>query len=87
MGKNWGEKDFGKLMVFNNRAGTNYSTVNIFQPTFDTYMWQYQKSNGKYLPNAYSWTYKRPDSTSCNLQLHLIHGTTVCFRVCNRLIW
>jgi hypothetical protein len=64
MGKNWGEKDFGKLMVFNNRAGSNYSTVNIFQPTFDTYMWQYQKNNGKYLPNTYSWIYKRPDSTS-----------------------
>lgn len=64
MGKNWGEKDFGKLMVFNNRAGANYSTVNIFQPTFDTYMWQYQKSSGKYLPNTFSWSYKRPDSTS-----------------------
>ncbi len=64
MGKNWGDKDFGKLMVFNNRVGSNYSTVNIFQPTFDTYMWLYPKNGNKYLPNTFSWTYKRPDSTA-----------------------
>jgi len=64
MSKNWGEKDYGKLMVFNNRAGSNYSTVNIFVPTFDTYFWQYKKSDQKFLPETFSWSYKRPDSTA-----------------------
>ena len=41
-------------MVFNNRVGSNYSTVNIFQPAFDTYMWAFQKSGNKFLPNNFS---------------------------------
>jgi hypothetical protein len=64
MGKNFGERDFGKLMVFNNRAGANYSTVNIIETNFDNYFWKYNKTGNTYLPKNFSWTYRRPDSTA-----------------------
>lgn len=64
MGKNFGEKDFGKLMVFNNRAGSNYSSVNIIETNFDNYFWKYNKSGNTYLPKTFYWSYKRPDSTA-----------------------
>lgn len=64
MGKNFGEKDFGKLMVFNNRVGSNYSAVNIIETNFDNYFWKYNKSGNTYLPKTFYWSYKRPDSTA-----------------------
>lgn len=64
MAKKFGEKDFGKLMVFNNRAGSNYSTVNIIETKFDNYFMEYGKNGNTYLPNGFFWTYKRPDSTA-----------------------
>lgn len=62
MGKNFGERDFGKLIVFNNRAGANYSTANIIETNFDNYFWKYNKSGNTFLPKSFYWTYKRPDS-------------------------
>ena len=58
------DPNFGKLMVFNNRAAVDHSTVHIIAPTFDEYDWSYGKSGATFLPENFDWTYKRPDSTS-----------------------
>jgi len=35
--------DFGKIMVFNNRVGADFSAVNIIDPGWDMYKWRYAK--------------------------------------------
>ena len=56
--------DYGKIVVFNNRVGDNFSTANIFIPPWDMYTWTYEMSGGAYLPTAFDWTFKYPgDST------------------------
>jgi len=64
MGLKLGDDNFGKLMVFNSRFGSDHSTVSIIQPVFDTYFWEYIKSGNGYMPKSVSWTYKREDSTA-----------------------
>jgi len=62
--KNTGEKNFGKIFVFNNRAGADFSSVNIIEPNFDYYLWKYLKNGNVYFPKTFYWAYKRPDSTA-----------------------
>jgi len=62
--KNTGEKDFGKIFVFNNRAGADFSSVNIIEPNFDYYLWKYLKNINVFFPKTFYWAYKRPDSTA-----------------------
>ena len=54
----------GKLVVFNNRVGEDYSTVNIFNPVFDTYEWEYTMTGNRWGPEFFDWTYQTPDSTT-----------------------
>jgi hypothetical protein len=50
--------EYGKVVVFNNKLGPNYSAVHTFSPTFDTYEWEYPKdTNGVWGPNSFDWTY------------------------------
>ena len=42
--------DYGKIAVFNNRVGADYSTVNIFTPPFDMYSWGYTQSGSTFGP-------------------------------------
>lgn len=50
--------EFGKLVVFNNKIGPNYSAVHTFSPVFDSYEWEYtQLSNGGWGPSTFDWTY------------------------------
>jgi hypothetical protein len=50
--------EYGKVVVFNNKLGPNYSAVHTFSPTFDTYEWEYPKdTNGVWGPNTFDWTY------------------------------
>ncbi len=50
--------EFGKVVVFNNKIGPNYSAVHTFSPIFDTYEWEYTKdSTGFWGPNSFDWTY------------------------------
>ena len=51
-------QDVGKLMVFNNRAGEDYSTVNTLIPSFDTYEWEYPMTDGRWGPPSFDWTYQ-----------------------------
>lgn len=57
------DPDYNKLMLFNNRVSSAHSTVNIIDPIFVTYGWEYQMLGGKFLPENHDWTYQRPDST------------------------
>ena len=52
--------DFGKIVVFNNRVGPDYSTVNIFNPGFDMYSWSYTMSGGTFGPDDFDWTAVHP---------------------------
>tara|TARA_B110000908_G_scaffold131204_1_gene154388 strand:+ start:893 stop:1813 length:921 start_codon:yes stop_codon:yes gene_type:complete len=56
--------DYGKIMVFNNRFGADYSTVEIVSPNWDGYKGGYVMSNGVFEPIDYDWHYQRPDSTA-----------------------
>lgn len=64
---NWIEKgliDEGKIMVFNNQAGTpeNYSDVIIIDPPIDE-NGNYTYDGGAYLPNEVSWKYEAEKPT------------------------
>ena len=52
---------FGKVAVFNNRAGSDFSTVNIFTPPFDMYDWEYPLDGSYWGPTESDWTYTHPD--------------------------
>lgn len=56
--------DYGKIMVFNNRYGSDFSTVEIISPNWDGYKSGYVMSDGVFEPTDYSWHYQRPDSTA-----------------------
>jgi hypothetical protein len=50
--------EYGKIAVFNNKVGPDYSTVHTLSPVFDTYEWQYDTlANGDWGPTSFDWTY------------------------------
>ena len=53
--------DAGKIAVYNNQAGSNYSTVNIFAPFFDMYE-GYAVLGETYAPADFDYTYAHPDT-------------------------
>ncbi len=55
--------DYGKIVVFNNRVGDDYSTANIFVPAWDMYNSSYEMSAGAYLPTEFDWTFTHPEPT------------------------
>ena len=55
--------DFGKLMIFNNRIGGDYSEVCIIAPLFDSYNWEYTMTATQYPPFVPSWIYQAPNPT------------------------
>ena len=55
-----GKVDFGKVMVFNNRVGADFSTVNIFDPMFDDYDGNYMIMDGQYIPTDFDLTLTHP---------------------------
>jgi len=56
--------DYGKIMIFNNRFGEDYSTVEIVSPNWDGYKGGYVMSDGIFEPSDYHWHYQRTDSTA-----------------------
>ncbi len=58
------DPNYGKIAVFNNRVGANFSTVNIFNPNFDMYEGAFPFEAGKYLPNEFSRTEVHPIDSS-----------------------
>ena len=62
---NWitdGYPNEGKIMIFNNQAGGDYSTVDIVNPPIDA-TGNYIYTSGAYLPNTFHWTYQAPVPT------------------------
>lgn len=55
---------FGKIAVFNNQAGPDFSTVNTLRPSWDMYSWQYQLFNGQFGPAAFDLTITHPEPTA-----------------------
>lgn len=49
--------DGGKILVFNNQVGSNYSQVNIISPPIDA-TGNYTYSGISYSPSAFDWTYQ-----------------------------
>lgn len=52
--------DFGKMVVYNNRVGVDYSTVEIFQSAWDMYISDYMDFQGTYPPYEFIQTVQHP---------------------------
>lgn len=53
--------NYGKIGIFNNRAGENYSTVNFINPPWDMYEWRYTKTSGAWGPASSYYENKHPE--------------------------
>lgn len=56
--------DYGKMVIFNNRVGADYSHANIWTSPYDMYMADYPLTGTTWGPAGFDWTYQRPDSTA-----------------------
>lgn len=57
--------DFGKLLVFNNRIGADFSAVTFFDPAWDMYKWRYgRNTDDTFAPEAPDRTITHPDPQS-----------------------
>lgn len=54
---------FGKLAVFNNRVGEDFSTANIFTPGYDMYEGTFSMTNGIFDPQGFDLTITHPTPT------------------------
>lgn len=57
---------YGKIAVFNNQVGADFSTANIFNPGWDMYEWDYDLTGGltgTFLPNDFDVTITHPTPT------------------------
>ncbi len=52
---------YGKVMVFNNRVGEDYSTVEMFETTFNMYTGEYEKLQGAWPPYVFERTITYPE--------------------------
>jgi hypothetical protein len=58
------DPNFGKIALYNNRIGTDYSAANIISPPWDMYEWKYTMNNGVWGPNFYDETFTHPERTA-----------------------
>lgn len=52
--------DYGKIMVFNNRVGADYSSVEIFNSPWNMYDWAYDKAGAVWMPTKFDNTIRHP---------------------------
>jgi len=57
---------FGKIAAFNNQVNPAYSTVNVFNPTFDSVSWSYPMSDNRWLPLDFDVARTHPDTFQIN---------------------
>ncbi len=57
---------YGKIGVFNNRSGTEYSTGNIWDPGFDEASYSFAVDGKRFGPSNYSLSVHHPDTTQLN---------------------
>ena len=55
--------DYGKIAVYNNNVGEDFSTVNVINPGFDMYSFSYGFDNGVFGPDDYDRTIQHPEPT------------------------
>ncbi len=55
--------DYGKIAAFNNRVGADFSTANVFIPTWDMYTWSYTLDGEAFGPNTFDKTFTHPTPT------------------------
>lgn len=53
----------GKIAVFNNRVGDDYSTANVLIPPWNMYKWRYDQSQGLWGPTEFEQTFQHPVPT------------------------
>ena len=56
------DPNYGKIAVFNNRVGPDFSTVNIINSGFNMYGWDFPFENGKFGPEDVEFTATHPES-------------------------
>lgn len=61
--------NYGKIAVFNNRVGSNFSTVNVFSSTWDMYEWSYELAGNTFGPDDFDQTIVHPVDSA------LMHST------------
>lgn len=49
--------EYGKLVVFNNQVGVDYSSAHTFSPIFDSYNWEYSISGNSWGPTNFDWNF------------------------------
>lgn len=52
---------FGKIALFNNRIGPDFSVANILNPSWDMYSWSYDKLGNVFFPNEADVTIQHPE--------------------------
>ncbi len=58
------DPNYGKIALFNNRVGSDYSTVNILDPKFDMYDWAFIQGGNLYEPQAFDLEKVHPIDSS-----------------------
>lgn len=56
--------DYGKIGLFNNRVGNNFSTANILTPPWDMYNWRYDNEGELYGPLDFDRVIEHPEDPS-----------------------
>jgi len=54
------DPNFNKISIFNNRVGADYSSVGIFNPSFDMYEWGFPQVDGVFVPFDFDFTAEHP---------------------------
>lgn len=54
---------YGKISLFNNEAGPDFSTFNVLSPPWDMYLWTYAIDNGVWGPDAFDVDLTHPTPT------------------------
>lgn len=73
---------YGKISIFNNRIGADYSAAHVIVPPFDMYDWAYSLSGNSWGPDTYdqTWTHPTPTnmySTGLSSIQHLPNGNVL----------
>ena len=56
---------YKEILIFNNRVGANYSTVNVLRPDYNSATGQYEtREDLSFLPNSFALTVTHPDTFS-----------------------
>ena len=58
------DPNFGKMAIFNNRIGADFSAANIISPPWDMYEWKYTKTDGLWGPVFYDEIFTHPERTA-----------------------